>query len=206
MKQKNKPVSIQDKIVQNYLRVILSMSVIVLVTFNFSMRLYINKTAQAEIAESRETVKVLLRDALKDIQDTETLLPKAREFAKAINQSFKLTELTSESEIALINASGEVLLPKETDMNDYMRIITSAVVDKLSSGSKSATFNINYNNQRYLVSYDAYNETVLGKRSQYLVIVTSQNAAMLLLRRINFILIAIVCLSVLIGTDRKSVV
>ena len=74
MKQNKKLISIQDKIVGKYLLVILSMSLIILVVFNLSMRFYINKTAQNEIAENRETVKVLLKDALKDIKDSETIL------------------------------------------------------------------------------------------------------------------------------------
>ena len=83
MKQNKKLISIQTKIAGKYLIVILSMSLIVLVVFNLSMRFYIHKTAQKEIAESRETVKVLLKDALKDIKDSETLLPKAREIGRA---------------------------------------------------------------------------------------------------------------------------
>ena len=155
MKQNKKLISIQTKIAGKYLIVILSMSLIVLVVFNLSMRFYIHKTAQKEIAESRETVKVLLKDALKDIKDSETLLPKAREFAKAINQSFKLTQLTSESEIALINAAGEVLLPKEVDMSQLMRTITTDISNKLSRGIKSETFQVTYDNKRYLASYEA---------------------------------------------------
>jgi len=200
MKQKNKLVSIQDKIVQNYLIVILSMSLLILVAFNLSMRLYINKTAQDEITESRETVKVLLKDALKELKDADTLLPKAKEFAKAINQSFKLTELTSKSEIALINATGEVLLPKQIDMSDTMHLITAEVSSKLTQGIKSETYRVTYDKQRYLVSFEAYNDTMLNKRTQYLVIATSQNAATLLLRRTNFILIAIVFATALLGT------
>lgn len=200
MKQNKKLISIQTKIAGKYLIVILSMSLIVLVVFNLSMRFYIHKTAQKEIAESRETVKVLLKDALKDIKDSETLLPKAREFAKAINQSFKLTQLTSESEIALINAAGEVLLPKEVDMSQLMRTITTDISNKLSRGIKSETFQVTYDNKRYLASYEAYNDTVLNNRTQYLAIVTSQNSATLLLRRTNFILITVVFFTALLGT------
>lgn len=200
MKQNKKLISIQDKIVGKYLLVILSMSLIVLIAFNLSMRFYINKTAQKEIAENRETVKVLLKDALKDIKDSETILPKAKEFAKAINQSFKLTQLTSESEIALINAFGEVLLPREADMSQLMRTITTDISNKLARGIKSETFHITFENKRYFASFDAYNDAVIKNRSQYLVIVTSQNSATLLLRRTNFILISIVLVAALLGT------
>ncbi len=200
MKQNKKSISIQDKIVRKYLIVILSMSLIVLVIFNLSMRFYINKTAQNEIAENRETVKVLLKDALKDIKDSETILPKAREFAKAINQSFKLTQLTSESEIALINATGEVLLPREADMSQLMRTITTDISNKLARGIKSETFHITFENKRYLASFEAYNDAAINNRSQYLAIVTSQTSATLLLRRTNFILITVVIFTALLGT------
>lgn len=200
MMRKNKPLLLQEKVLRTYLIVIISMSLLILIAFNLSMSLFINKTAQSQIDESRETVKVLLKKAVKDLKDTDSLLPKAREFTIAINQSFKLTEMTSESEIALINASGEVLLPKSTDLSGLMRTITDDVSTKILRGVKFDTFHINFDKERYLVSYEAYNETALNNRSQYLVIVVSQKAATLLLRRTNFILIAVVCFTTLLGT------
>lgn len=197
MKQNKK---LQNKIVNNYLIVILSMSIIVLVVFNLTMRIYINRTAQNEIAENRETVKVLLKDALKDIKDSETILPKAREFAKAVNQSFKLTQLTSESEIALINATGEVLLPRESDMSQLMRAVTTDISNKLSRGIQSGTFHITFDKKSYLASFDAYNDAAINNRSQYLAIVTSLNSATLLLRRTNIILVTVIIFTALLGT------
>jgi Na+/melibiose symporter-like transporter len=66
MKMKtDKKQKIQSKIARPYFWTMIALAVVIVISFNLVMRLTMNRMAQDEIKESRETLKILLRDALK---------------------------------------------------------------------------------------------------------------------------------------------
>lgn len=202
MKRKYSKRTLKDKIFYPYVMMMLFMIIFVMIAFNLSMRLYVNRIAQSEINETRETVKVLLKRELKGVTtdgDESGSLPKAQELTYAIAQSLRLTQMTSVSEIALINNNGRVLLPKAADMSEALAYITEVVSQKIANGNSEETFDILFNKVRYLVNFEKYNQTKLVNRNQTLVIAVSRQATTLLVRRTNFILLAILLLAVLIG-------
>jgi len=202
MKRNHKKWTLKDKIFYPYLGMMVLMIFFVMLAFNISMRVYVNRIAQDEINDTRETVKVLLKKEIKSLTteaNENGSLPKAREITLAIAQSLRLTEMTSMAEIALLNAEGRVLLPKEADMSAALKNVTDAVSSKISGGLTDDTFDIVYDQVRYLVSYEKYNDTKVANRNLTLVIMVSRQATTLLVRRTNLTLLAILILTAFVG-------
>ena len=203
MNRKYKRRTLKDKIFYPYLMMMIFMILFIMVAFNVSMRLYVNRIAQNEINETRETVKVLLKRELKEVANETNEnggLSKAQELTYAIAQTLRLTEMTSMSEVALINNNGRVLLPKAADMSESLAYITEAVSEKIANGSSEEMFDIEFNKVKYLVSFEKYNQSKLTNRNQTLVIAVSRQATTILVRRTNVILLLILLSAVLIGT------
>lgn len=193
---------IQSKISRPYFWTMIALALMILLSFNLVMRYTMNRMAQDEIKDSRETLKVLFRDELKTLNDDTSesaLSTKARELAAAMNKSLRMSALTTDTEILLLNKNGGILIPKATSLSALATQVAASVSDKISGGSSEGTFQIRFNQSRYLVSYEKYAETKTLGKIQYLVLIASQDNMALLTRRINIILIGILIASVTIG-------
>lgn len=203
MKMKtDKKQKIQSKIARPYFWTMITLAVVIIISFNLAMRLTMNRMAQDEIKESRELLKVLLRDELKSLnEDTSAsaLSTKARELATAMNKSLRMSTLTTDTEILLLNQNSGIIIPKVTAVSAHATQVATVVSDKIKAGDKEGTFQLRMNQSRYLVSFEKYNETKAFSKAQYLVLIASQDQMTLLTRRINFILVGIIIASVTIG-------
>lgn len=209
MKMKtDKKKKIQSKIVRPYFWTMITLAFVIIISFNLVMRFTMNRMAQDEIKESRETLKVLLRDELKTLNDDPSeaaLSTKTRELAAALNKSLRMSALTTDTEILLLNQNGGILIPKVATVSDHATRASAVVSDKIQAGDKEGTFQLRMNQSRFLVSFEKYNETKTFAKAQYLVLIASQDQMALLTRRINFILIGIllVCVSIGLLVSRK---
>lgn len=203
MKMKtDKKQKIQSKIARPYFWTMIALAAVFVISFNLVMRFTMNRMAQEEIKESRETLKILLRDELKAINEDASeaaLTTKARELAAAMNKSLRMSALTTDTEILLLNQNGGILIPKAATVSAQATQLATVVSDKIKAGDKEGTFQFRINQSRYLVSFEKYNESKAFAKAQYLVLIASQDQMALLTRRINFILIGIIIASVMIG-------
>jgi signal transduction histidine kinase len=196
MKKPNK--SLKTKIFRPFLILVLSMSILVFLAFNVSMRLYMNRLAMDEIASSREAVKAHLRNELKTVSDSE-IGTRAQELILAINRSFRLSTLTTGAEMALLDAGGQVVLPRPVDLSPNMLEAVKSVDSRLMDGETNDTFSLKINRTDYLVSFGKYDDSGIRTRAQILVLMVSKEATSNLIQRTNFILILILSISSIIG-------
>lgn len=196
---KKKPIkTLKSKILMPFFIVIMILSLLVLLAFNVSMRVYMNRVALNEIGESRETVKTLLRNEMKNLNQSGSGT-RAQDLIVAINRSFRLSVTTTGTEMALLGAGGKLILPRTADLSIEMQEAVNQVGAKLKKGESTGTYNMKFGNVNYLVSFSNYNESLLNARAQTLVMIASKEASAALIRRTNFILILILSMSVLIG-------
>lgn len=205
MTSNHKRKTLRRQILMPYIVLIIVMSLVVLVGFNVAMRAYVRKVSSQQIQESRDTVIALLKKDLSELlvgQDatSETLATKAKTVIAALNSSIKLTQKTSDTEISILGANGNTLIPKNTDMSAEMLLATEKAREKIASGISTDTFTTRVNGSNYLVSYEKLNETKTVTRKQFLLIVASQAGTEALIRRINFLLIGIMAVVTLIGS------
>ena len=157
-----------------------------------------NQLAMDEIINSREAVKAHLRNELKSINEGENR-KRAQEIVLAINRSFRLSTLTTGTEMAVLGAGGKLILPRTADLSASMITAVKSVESKLESGESNATFRMSINRTNYLVSFGKYTDTPVRTKAQTLVVMVSNEATANLIRRINFILILILSVSAAIG-------
>ncbi len=196
MKKPNK--SLKAKIFRPFLILVLSMSILGFLAFNISMRLYMNRLAMNEIVTSREAVKAHLRNELKTVSDSD-VGTRAQELILAINRSFRLSTLTTGAEMALLDAGGQLVLPRPADLSANMLEAVKSVDSKLKAGETNNTFNLKINRTDYLVSFGKYDDAGIRTRAQTLVLMVSKEATANLIQRTNLILILILSISSAIG-------
>ena len=202
IKRKHKP--LRQQILIPFIVLIIAMSLVVLVGFNVAMRTYVKRVSNQQIQDSRDTVITLLKKDLSEIligeaNSEDTLNTKTRAVIAALNSSIRLTQNTSETEIAILGATGNTILPRENELTLEVIQAAEEARKKIISGASTATFTMKVDGINYWVSYEKLNETQVVARKQFLLIVASQKGTELLIRRINLLLVGIMAVVTLIG-------
>lgn len=189
---------LKTKIFRPFFLLIMTLSLMILLAFNVSMRVYMNRVAFSEIEKSRETVKTLLKNELMETNGNngET---RTQDLVQAINRSFRLTVTTTGNEMAILGTGGSLILPKATDLSTEMLAFVNQVSEKLEKGESSGTYNMTFDGISYLVSFGKYTETALNAKGRTLVLIASKETATLLIRRTNFMMLLILSLTTLVG-------
>lgn len=201
--------TLRQQILMPYIVLIIVMSLVVIIGLNVAIRAYVRKMSSQQIQESRDTVIALLRKDLSELLNSgdtvsETLATKTKAVIASLSSSVRLTQNTSDTEIAILGASGNILIPKDLELSIEMSKAIENAREKIISGISTNTFTTRVNGTNFLVSYEKLNEVKTVARKQYLLIVTSQRGTDLLIRRINFLLIGIMAIVTIVGAILAS--
>ncbi|GAB6108250.1 sensor histidine kinase [Fusibacter bizertensis] len=205
--RKNK--TLKQQILMPYIILIIVMSLVVILGLNIAIRTYVRKVSNQQIQESRDTVIALLRKDLNEVITSDdaisdTLAARTKAVVASLSSSVKLTKNTSETEIAILGASGNTLIPREPEISAELYKAIENAKERIVSGVSTDTFTTRVKGINYLVSYEKLNEVKTVNRKQYLLIMTSQEGTTLLIRRINFLLIGIMTLVTIVGAILAS--
>lgn len=196
---KTRRLTLKQKVLYPYVVLIILVSLTVLVVFNFAIRIYFNRMALQEMESTHETVLMLLRKELTSMSSESGIASEVRPLITALNSALRLTAKTSGSEVVLLGAKGNVLMPKAVDLSSGLSATLTDVADRIRNQQSEGILRVTHKGERFIVSFEALQLPRGDLKQQYLVIAHSQGANDLMVRRINTLLIGILVLASGVG-------
>ncbi|GAU75524.1 cell wall metabolism sensor histidine kinase WalK [Fusibacter sp. 3D3] len=214
--------TIERKIMMPYIGFMIALPLVILIVFNIAMRLYTEKNARDEIRNTLVATNLMLKQQLikrpLDFSD-ETDRKRFSDQIDFVNEIFKVSRMANNTDIFIFSKTGELIFPSnraETDpvilaakeavlmqeidgiqrvtVNQMTYLIAGAKIEINQPTSESTPDNAPKNTSGNLSAIRPTSKTF------HAVYVSSLNAANLLLRRINLILLSIVGVTLLISS------
>lgn len=220
-KMKNN-LTIERKILMPYIGFMIALPLVILIIFNIAMKLYIEKNAREEIRNTLVSTNLMLKQQLikrpLDFSD-ETDRKRFSDQIDFVNEIFKVSKLANNTDIFIFSKTGELIFPFEKDEKDPVVLAAKEafLIEEIDGIQR-----VKVNQSTYLIAGaefvinqpapEAVSDTTSkptirnlpairpASRTFHAVYVSSLNAANLLLRRINIILLSIIGVTLLISS------
>lgn len=192
--QRPKP-TILRHILTPYLALIVVLPVVILLVVNLSLRAYGFNLARQQIANTFDSVRVMLR---------EQLTVEATTLAKGLNNVSRMIKQTSQVDLVLIGANGRRIIPKDLGGTDLPEVLLNRIAAYQNQGlildDKMQPRLERVQGTRYLVSaFKLPSPQVNSEARGQIYLVASLKALDSFTRQLNRLFIGIIGLTVVIG-------
>ncbi|MBF4694623.1 sensor histidine kinase [Fusibacter ferrireducens] len=218
--------TIERKILMPYIGFMIALPLVILIVFNIAMRLYTEKNAREEIRNTLVTTNLMLKQQLvKRPLDFSNEIDRKRfsDQIDFVNEIFKISKMANNTDIFIFSKTGELIFPTNRDETDPVILaakeaifiqeidgIQRVKVNQMAYLIAGASIEINQPipesapaSASSTTSPNVTGDLPLARplnRTFHAVYVSSLNAANLLLKRINLILLSIIGVTLLVSS------
>jgi len=190
--------TINQRISTSFLWLIIITLLMIMLLFNFAMRIYSQAMAQRELRNAVATVEVVIRQQVSvDAQNqigNETMLEKL----KLIRETLKVSRIYSSTEFFIVDSSGKLHFPQNYSDSFLSAIIVEKAVETLENKESGQVYSFRLAGTKYFVinNYSTGNSLLDYK----LIFISSSSVFFGIVRVINIILMSIIALAIVVGS------
>jgi len=190
--------TINQRISTSFLWLIIITLLMIMLLFNFAMRIYSQAMAQRELRNAVATVEVVIRQQVSvDAQNqigNETMLEKL----KLIRETLKVSRIYSSTEFFIVDSSGKLHFPQNYSDSFLSARIVEKAVETLENKESGQVYSFRLAGTKYFVinNYSTGNSLLDYK----LIFISSSSVFFGIVRVINIILMSIIALAIVVGS------
>lgn len=188
---------IRQKISIPIITVIIITSVITIIFFNISIKIYISKETQDELRNSVDNIQVLSNKLFPDRTGNELddrNIP--TEKLQKLRNALKVANLSLNTEILLVSKKQKIIFPQNFDNTFLTDEIVSKSLAELSKEKENSIIEFGINGNMYLTTYKPLTQ---NSKFVQMLFISSENSTKSLIRIINHSLLIILIISTGIG-------
>lgn len=195
--------TIKKKISTPFLIVIFMIPFMIMILFNITMNIYVDRTTKAELKNSVSSIEIMIRQQLMDgaldriqVENTDTV----DQNLTAVRNGLKLSKLSllhnvkkMNIEFLLVSADGKVLFPKSFEDSFLNERILNKAREELSKAGEDNIIEFRVGRNEYFTTYKALTDR---PDATQLLFISSKSAANGIIKIINLILLCITLLAI----------
>lgn len=200
-KIEGKKLSIKFRILASIICLITVVFLAIILSFNLLVNRFIDSSANEQLIRARKSVEKIddMPKPIKPPTDQNTEEPREiSDFMRDVQEKVRLAEIESESNAMVINSNYTLLFPNR--YNDFLKDITE--MENLNNELKNKKFDLNAKENRrvstksrdyFVSSVNISNREEIDE--QFLIIFIDISSTITLAKRINFVLLLVMCVA-----------
>ncbi|MDF3002796.1 MAG: signal transduction histidine kinase [Bacillota bacterium] len=197
--------TIKTKISSPFLKIIFAIPLMILILFNLSMHVYVDRTSREELKSAASGIEILIRQQLMDNALNQTADPMSSEGLTGLRNNLKLSKASllnhvksMNIEFLLIAKDGTVLFPKSYNDSFLSQRIVAKATANLDHAEENTIIKYRVGREKYYATYQMLTD---GPTSTRLAFISSGSQAAAFARLVNMILFVITALSAALATS-----
>lgn len=197
--------TIKTKISSPFLKIIFAIPIMILILFNLSMHVYVDRTSREELKSAASGIEILIRQQLMDNALNQTADTMSSEGLTGLRNNLKLSKASllnhvksMNIEFLLIAKDGTVLFPKSYNDSFLSQRIVAKATANLDRAEENTIVKYRVGREKYYTTYQVLTD---GPASTRLAFISSGSQAAFFARLVNMILFVITVLSAALATS-----